>query len=442
MYSTQSFCAISAFASNQPGVTSPIGELTTYAKTFTKELGQYHSSTLAGYDFLNFISEEDEVKVAVPPTIVNQGVALVDEAVRITLGSTGELFFDEILLALRTKGETIGATNINIGAMYESNGEWVPEWISWSDSATVGENTHRVWLTRSAFEAQYSNYEITVVAPIDDLDLFFNPGSIVETMIKGITFTHMIQRADDAKDGNPETILSSEAYEYNDPVSSSRRLDVNWTVLIYGPAGNDPDLIRDTLVDYILANSDRPREDWALIFPDIFKRTEFVFAPFWDSYALEQSVFNHGIYSPIQDHGRVVSWLTEQANGYMAGHIANVAQILAFPYRSLQIASVGHPENREGKTRISEHYPDYINVSSTDTDFGRMSIPTQEWLNIMVMLVKTAESLTPSVPVPPGYYRVVRGDKTYVAKSHKRVLLLCLAKNSIASSAPAPDPEV
>ena len=59
MYSTKSFCNIIAFASQEPGVVSPIGELTTYAKTFTKELGFYRHSTLERYELLNFSSIEN-----------------------------------------------------------------------------------------------------------------------------------------------------------------------------------------------------------------------------------------------------------------------------------------------------------------------------------------------------------------------------------------------
>lgn len=432
MYSTKSFCNVFAFASNEPGVVSPIGELNTQAETFTKELGIYHHSSIDGYDLLNFSSVNGTTKQAMTPANVDQAIALVDHVVTMTLGTSGELYYDEVLLALKTKAETLNANTVNMGAMVSDGTHWVPEWISWTDANTgAGDNQHKVWLALGAFNNQYTDYEIVVVPPWDDLDSFFNPGSIVETRVKAITPTQMMERAEVAKDGHPVTVLRTDPYEYRDPVNTTRRFDVYWTVLIYGPAGNDPDIIRDALVDYILANSTHTRDEWAVIFPDIFKRTEYVFAPFWSNYAAEQTVFNQGVYSPIADQSKTVDWLTAQANGYAVDHIKANAQTMGFPYRSMLMGVIGHVENRDGKMKITDYYADFINVGSESTDFGRMSIPTQEWAVVMMDLVKTAEAMNASTDMPRGMYRVVRGNKTYVGKTHNRVLLLVLAKYSI-----------
>ncbi|BAW19324.1 putative virion structural protein [Ralstonia phage RP31] len=431
MYSTKSFCEVFAFASNEPGVISPIGELTTFAETFTKELGIYHHSSLDGYDLMNFSSVQDGVKKSMSPVNVDQAVALVDQVVKATLSTSGELFYDEVLLALKTKADSLNVTSVNMGAMVSDGTHWVPEWISWVDANTgAGDNQHKVWLALDSFKNQYTDYDIVVVPPFDNLDIFFNPGSIVESNVQAITPTQMMERADAAKAGNPETVLRTDPYEYRDPVNTSRRFDVYWTVLIYGAAGNDPDIIRDALVTYILANSTHGRDEWATIFPDIFKRTEFIFAPFWLSYAAEQRVFDYGIYSPIVDNANPVAWLTNEAYGYTVDQIKAVSQVMGFPYRSMQMAVVGHIENRDGKMKITDYYPDFINVGTESTDFGRMSLPTQQWASVMMDLIKTAEAMNDSTDMPRGMYRVVRGNKTYVGKSYNRLLLLVLAKYS------------
>lgn len=436
MYSTKSFCNVLAFASNEPGVNSLIGEITTYGQTFTKELGYFHHSTLDGYDLLNLSSETDGTKKAMPQTNIDQAIELVDHVVRLTLGTSGELYYDEVLLQLKTKAESLNAVAVEMGAMVSANGRWVPQWISWTDAGSVDANVHKVWLAIEAFKNQYTDFEIVVVPPFDDLDSFFNPGGIVESRIKAITPTQMMERADAAKAGNPETLTRTDPYEYRDPVNTLRRFDVYWTVVIYGPAGNDPDVIREKLSEYILSKSNFTRDDWAKIFPDIFKRTEFIFAPLWNSYAAEQRVFDHGVYSPILNHGYPVQWLGEHAVDYSADHINTVAQVIGFPYRSMQMAIVGHWENRDGKTRITDFYPDFINVGTESTDFGRMSLPTQEWAKIMMTMVTLAEKMDTATDLPKGTYRVVRSGKTYLARSVNRVLMLILAKsNTIAPAA-------
>lgn len=436
MYSTKSFCNVFAFASNEPGVNSPIGEITTYAQTFTKELGNYSHSTIKGYELLNFISEADGVKQSMPQTNVDQAIALVEHVVRLTLGTSGELYYDEVLLQLKTKAESLNADTVEMGAMVSANGRWVPQWISWSDAGSTDANIHKVWLSLEAFKNQFTDNEIVVVPPFDDVDYFFNPGSLVESRVKAITPTQMMERADAARAGKPDTLTRTDPYEYRDPANTARKFDVYWTVLIYGPAGNDPDVIREKLVDFILSRSTHTRDEWAVIFPDIFKRTEFVFAPFWSNYAAEQRVFDHGVYSPIIDYINPVDWLIENAVGYPADHIRSVAQVMGFPYRSMQMAVVGHIENRDGKTRVTDFYPDFINVGTESTDFGRMTPATQEWAKLMMTLVGQAENVDVSTDLPKGTYRVTRGNKLYVARSFNRVLLLILAKsNTIAPAA-------
>lgn len=430
MYSTKSFCNIVAFASQEPGVVSPIGELTTYAKTFTKELGFYRHSTLERYELLNFISKKDNVAIQVPQSNVDQAVSLVDYVTKLTLSTSGELYYDEVLTQLIALGGTVNATNVSIGAMVNSGRWWVPQWISWTDVGNSVTNTHKVWISLPAFVSQYTDYEIVVVPPIDNLDQFFSPGNIVERIIKSITTSQMIERAELAKGGFPETKIRSDPYEYNDPMDETRRLDVEWGVLIYGAAGNDPDIIRDALVDYILKHSTHARDEWAVIFPDIFKRTEFVFAPFWDNIAIAGRVFAKGIYSPIIDNKQTADWLIEHVPDYAPEHILAVSQVFSYPYRSTQIASVGHIENKNGKVRISDLYPDYINVDPTSTDFSRMAADTQNWSIAMMRLITIAESITPSTDLPVGVYRVSRGIKQYVAQSINRVLMLVLTASS------------
>lgn len=428
MYSTKSFCNVLAFASIEPGVVSPIGELTTYAKTYTRDLNILHNADLDGLDLFVFNSAIDGAAVAMNQTVANQAIALVDHAVKATLVQTSEISYDEALMSLLTFAEANDAYALEIGPMVNSGDWWVPEWISFSSNGIVGENTHKVWLSLEAFKNQYTDYKIVVVPPFENLDLFFNPGSIVESQVKAITPTQMMEQIDVAKDGNPETIIRTDPYEYRDPVNTARRFDVYWAVVIYGQAGNDPDLIRDELVNYILANSTHTREQWAVLFPDIFKRTEFVFAPFWDQYAAEQRVFTHGVYSPIIETSRITDWMKQQAPDYPEEHIDAATMVLSWPYRSMQIATIGHMENKDGKIRITDHYPDYIAVGTESTDFGRMSVETQAWAMMMMELLIVAENLNASTDLPRGMFRINRQGKVYAGKTYNRVLFLVAPK--------------
>lgn len=431
MYATKSFCNVSAFIKNQPNVNSPIGELTTHAATFSRNTATFHSATIGGYDLINFSSKENEQKQIMRTAAVEQAIALVHEAVRMTLGTSGELYQDEVHRVLVQKAEALKANNVQTGRMISDGVRWVPRWISWSDTTDSRENEHIVWLSIDDFVVDYPEYEIIVVPPVDNLDSFFFPGSVVESTIRAITPTQMMERAENAKGQNPTTWRASEPYSYRDPVNTSRVIDVYWQTMGYGEAGNDPDLKRDALVSYILANSTRSREDWAVIFPDIFRRTEIVFVPMFDKYAAEARVFDHGIYSPIVDNSAVVKYARKGAPEYPMEHVIDNAQVFSFPYRSLAIASIGHIENRDGKVKLTDHYPDYMSVPTTSTDYGRMSVATQQWAEKLLELIILAESWTIATRLPKGIYRVKRGERTYISATINRVLMLVMVKSDI-----------
>lgn len=428
MYYTKSFCNVLAFASNEPGVNSVIGELTPFAKTFTKELGQYHHSTLDGYDLYNFSSLRNSVAIQMRATAVNQAIELVNKVVTTTLGRTGELYADEILAMLMVFSPSINVDSVEVGAMVTDGRYWVPTWISWHDSTDTNDNSHKVWLGIDAFTRQYTDNEIVVVPPFDNVDDFFLPGSLVESRLKAITPSQMMERSELAKGKFPETFRRTEVYAYTDPNNTSRIVDSYWTVLIYGPGGNNPDLIQDAIANYILANSSRPRSDWIKVLPDIFKRNEYVFVPMFDRYASGQRVLSHGIYSPLFTSKELVDYLKNWVPDYSAAHVTNYGQAIGFTYRSLVAAVIGNIENKDAKFKLSDAYPDYMNVPTDDPDLNRMSQDTQEWVMLINELIVLAENWTEASDLPQGVSLVTRAGKKFIARSHKRTLMLVLAK--------------
>lgn len=437
MYNTKSFCNVSAFVKNDPNQNSVIGELTTQALTFSREVASFHHTTIDGYDLINFFSRNNDTKEIMRRTAVDQAVAFVDLCVRTTMGTSGEIFQDEIHRAIVALAGTpaIKANNIDTGPMVNDGTHWVPSWISWTDTNDTRENEHIVWLAVDDFMAEFPDWEIKVVTPVDNLDSFFNPGSMVEAMVKAITPTQMMERAENAKGGFPTTWRRSDPYMYYDPMNSSRKFDVYWDVLGWGDAGNDPDLIREEMVKYILANSTHTRDEWAVIFPDIFKRTEIVCTPLWDKYAADARVFDHGIYSPFVDNADTEKYAKIGAPNYAAAHVKTNAQIFAFPHRSIAIASIGHVENRDGKVKLSQLYPDYMAVPFQSTDAGRMSVETQAWVEKFLEMLLIAETWTSATRMPRGIYKITRNNKTYISATINRVLFLILVKSELSSLA-------
>ena len=79
-------------------------------------------------------------------------------------------------------------------------------------------------------------------------------------------------------------------FKWHNPVNRQAELDTNWYVLIWGDAGDNIDSVREKIQDTILANSTHSRDEWKEVFPEIFKRNEFIIVPQWDVFSNENKV--------------------------------------------------------------------------------------------------------------------------------------------------------
>jgi hypothetical protein len=448
MYASKSFCNIKALISNQPGIIAPAGEISPAARTFSREVGYYSDAAKPGLQVVNFKCVSNQVQPGpggidgpslakvMDGFVVSQVVGLTDFCYQRAVNTTGQIFADELLVLLRDYAPTVNATNVTIGQVQSHNGLWLPEWIKWENTYTPNatppeQSDHQVWLVNQSFVEQYSDYEIIVVPPLDNLDLFFTTGANVANLINAITIPQTMERIQLARSDNPETILRSNDYDYINPLDNTQRVRVNWPVLIHGNAGDNIDAIKEAMIEYILANSTRNRQDWTRIFPDIFKRTEFICAPGWQFYAIPNATLREGVYSPITNPSDAIAYIKQVANEYPAAHVEEHTTVLGFPYRSVSIVSIGGTDNRQNKFRIDEIFPDYINVSTSSNEFNRMSLDTQNWVSMMERLVITAESMTETTTMPQGMMKMKRSGILYAVKTYQNIQYLVASKRSV-----------
>ena len=431
MYASKSFCNVDAFLSNTPGQNSSVGELSTYGQTFTRELGVYQDAAQPGYTLLNLKSANDTGPVALNNSLKAQAIGIVHYVVNKALTTTGQIFPDELLQELVTWAAANNASQVAIGPVLEHDGKWVPNWIRWKSGHVVEDNENTVWLAIDSFVGEYSEYEIVVVPPLDNLDLFFSSSSNIASLLAQLTTPVLFDRVQDYRNGNPDTITRTDLYDWINPLNSTDKQSTPWPVLIYGPAGNNIDAIKDALIDYILANSTHTRQEWTVIFPDIFRRTEFIMAPHWHKYAIPNMTLQHGIYSPITNPGEALAFLKQVANQYASDHVDDNACVMGNPHRSLTVSVVGSAENRDALFRIDAVFEDYINVSSTSIDFNRMDPVTQAWAIMIGEMLPVAEEMTEFTTMPQGMMKMTRDGILYVVKTYNNIQYLVASKRSV-----------
>lgn len=426
MYVFKGFALHELLQNNAVGIINPIGELSTHSLTYSREKGMYVSAAAPNISLVSFQSTQDGAQVPVDFLVANKILDICNWVYTKTLSTGGPLFGDELLAQLLVAFQTT-ATDFKCGAIVNDGARYAPEWVSWKLTG-YGDNFVRVWFSDPSFRAQYDEFSMTVIPPIDNLDDFFLFGTVVEDLLKSRSYSQSMEMIQAAKMTVPETIVRAETYDYHDPLVPSHLVPTNWSLLIYGQAGNNIDSIKDALVEYILTHSTHTRDEWIKILPDLFKRTEFTIVPLWDQFAIPNRILEAGIYSPIANVPRSIAIITRIASGYPGSHINANMSIMGNPYKSLAVIAVGGPENRDDKFKLGDVFPDYISVSSTSHDFNRMSAMTKAWVEILDRLIITAESMTEFTDIPKDMTRLKRNGTLYAVRTYLNVQYLVAAK--------------
>jgi hypothetical protein len=421
------FVTINALISNTPDVVSPIGEMSTWAMTYTKERGEYIDNAIPGYRLVS-AKNIDHNLGEVPVDLLD--VTQVLQVVRsFYVYGTAHLrpyardhFRDTIIANFYDK-----IYNLNFGKFVDNGTLALPEWISWENLTNPG-STVKIWLANQAFVDQYDEYDTTVVPPFAPVDnFFFSPGK-VKDLVDTIDLSKMMDKVQDAKGTNPETFIRTLTFNYIPPTVGVPSIPTNWNVLIYGIKGDNIDAIKDAIIEHILANSTHTRTQWEAILPDLFKRTEFVILPRWDLESVQNLEIQNGLYSSIVDPLETIDYATRNIAFYPSTFIQSNINIVPFPFNAISLVIVNGFNNIAGKLKLTDIFPDYIPVGPTSLDFNRMMLRTQGWVEALAGMLVTAESMDGLSGVPGKMRRIQRDGKLYLSMVYDNINFLMAAK--------------
>lgn len=439
MYTIKGFMLVQPMADNDPNQVSVLGELSTYARTYSRDLGHYSNDAYTDIDFVSFLSEDSvngaqALPLAYSSIILEIGQWMYDQAL---LGSftTNAADCASAVLA-HFSGQIV---DVSVGNMVQYSGStYLPEYIAFSKEPNATEpNTIKIWFSDAAFRTQYDEYEITIVPPIDNVDGLIQPALEVKALLDAVTDTVKMERVQTASDGDPATTIKTVEYDWSNPSDPSIVLSTPWTILIYGIAGNNIDIIKAELASYILANSTNVQSVWEQYIPDIFRSTEFILTPLWDRYSIPNETMVAGIFSPTILVSDMLSKAQATAPDYDAAHVESVLCSSVAIYRSTAFLAVGGPDNRDGIDVLYDQFPDYFVVSSTSLDFGKMSNDTQGWVTLLTRMLDVANDMTEFSELPVDMSRLNRGGVMYVAASYQDVQYLVVSRQSYETLFPA-----
>tara|TARA_B100000700_G_scaffold208593_1_gene229258 strand:+ start:12183 stop:13508 length:1326 start_codon:yes stop_codon:yes gene_type:complete len=430
MYMLKGFMTIQALADNAPGQIATLGELSTHAKTYSRELGYYNNSQYPDVDFVSFHSvDTNGLDVVVPSThsdvLLHLGQWMYENSVNgILIGEPD----DFVTKVLNEFSEQI--SDLTTGRMLEnSQGNFLPEYIQFK-VRNQDDNYIKIWFSDDSFRRQYDEYEILVVPPVENVDDLFKTPQEVKALLDEMDDSKRMLRIEQTREQNPDTHTRVDMYTWHNPLQMEYELSTPWTVIIYGAAGNTLDRIRRATVEWVLENSAYPEDEWEKFIPDLFKVTEFLITPLWDEYSIPNETLTAGLNSPIIDYNIILEKARATATQYPDVHVDQYTQVSVANYKSLGFIVVGGTENRDGIYTFKAQFPDYIVIPTSSNEFGRMSPITQEWVMKFSEMLKIAETMDTFSDVPLGYTRVIRDNVMYVAMMHDQVQYLVVSQKS------------
>lgn len=426
MISIKGFVEIPSFANNAAGEVAPLGELSPISKTYSTEIGIYTSPIHPLFN-LRVFSSYNETETNEP--LSNHQI----ERAFLILGyiyqqmESGNTSDRTALLNQLSTQFAAQIEQINAGPIVNGVSD-LPQWISWKN---IGEDTYyRFWFSDGAFKNQYDISEIKVVLPLNPPDQFFLHPNNVKTLIAGITPATIVSQMNAAIGNTPQTSLNVLTFDFVNPLDPSDRTPVYFGTIIHGWTANNLDAQKTAIIDLIMANTTHTREEWTVIFPDLFKRTEFIIVPMFDRYAIPNMVVQAGIYSPYVPVNDILAYTQTYAADYPVSHVNAHTGVVSLVHRSLIAAVIGSPENMDEKYSLMDFYSDYIAINSVSHDFNRMELTTQQWAIMLDTAVKLAEVYDINSEMLPNMSRVRRNDILYIAFSHNNVQYLVPIKSN------------
>jgi len=433
MYTLKGFFAYLPLVNNSADQVALFGELSADSMTYGKDKAIYTSDVSPQTTLVAFHSINDERAVEVPSTIVTNalkiGQFLYSRAIANNIPDSPITLNQQVNAEFNTSLQ-----DFTCGVISSDGRVKLPEWISYTDT-TVARQTSAVtlWLSDASFRSQYPEYEIEVIPPFANLDDFFQDPLKVKAKLDQYNLVTKMDEVQAKRGQYPYTLLRGQEYDYQDPRNPSTKYPTFWLPLIYGQAGNNPDIIRQAIVDFVLENSTHSQDEWVEVLPDLFKTTEFIITPFWMNYSVPNKDYQAGIYSPTLRPAKALELLKKTTKGgkFTEQWIAKQYETSAFMYKSLALGIVGNPDNRGGITQFSEQFNDFMLVTNNSDDFNRMSVATQEFVVLLTNLIKVAETFTQYTSVPVGMARVIREGVVYISAYYDNVNYLVAAKPSI-----------
>jgi hypothetical protein len=248
-------------------------------------------------------------------------------------------------------------------------------------------NTFNVYLTDGAITQFYKEHEIIVVPPCVNIDDLMVNSSLLKVAVET---------------GNDQGFFNGLSYSAPTYIAKRRVSRVSgesvetvlFSLLVYGESGNNGELQREAIVDYITANTKLPLSGWKQVYPSLWTSRINVVIPDWWSVAIQPTAMRDIIYSCGRNNPEVnalVSQYLPQADMSKDSYRST----FPMPYKGIEVTVVYPTLTEVGKLSDFHYdYPDYISVGPMEREFSYMSSKTKGVALFLLKAVELAEDIS------------------------------------------------
>lgn len=414
------FASITQYVNNAPGAISDIGELSVWSQTYSMTKGEFANPSYPGFTLTTFsvtdvTNGKDQVLNATESTLVLRVAFECNKYATTHPGPLDPMDFQNSIQATMF-GEI---QNLTLGALVQGPGVEMPAWFEYTE-AKNDKNIVKIWISDPSFSSEYPDFDIAVVPPHDDVNIFAGNWQTAVDKVKEWNNLRLIEAVQEAKNRNPETYLRYYEFDFVNKNNKTQKSPTSWYILVYGEAGDNEDAHKDAIIDKLVKDTGKPSDFWEPIFPDLFKRTEFILYPRWDKLSVPNVSNLTALYSPFNDVTEVSTYVKKKCTFYPSTHFTG--NIFDFPltFKSITINGVNGINNVDDQKKLWQVWPDYIAVDTSSNDFQRMQERTKEWVHFMMRLIISAETATTTSGLPQGLRRSMIDNKMYIVGSHNK----------------------
>lgn len=398
------FCNINAMTDGTVSNTSPLGELSSDARTYSADKTTIANKNYSSVSAEIFSCKEDGIIKNMPLGSYDFLLQILED---IVVNFTSVIGFEEQFNSRITNAVFEAA-----GEPVSHNGKSLPAFCSFT--ATVsGEPCHfSIWFADAVFKRDYNEYEIRVLPPIP------NPGDLDSShtdllnILEEYEYSERIDALELLRDKDPCTKVVTLKLKWVDP-NNDINMVLTWTLIVFGNRGLIYDNQIQAIRDYLTQNTTKTPNEWAVWLPDLVIHSTLTIIPLWDKIALHSSGSIQYIHSPTMYANDFKNVLRKTY-----GRTPTIEEIDKTIHAICYYKSIGfiaYPEPNSGENSLFlDIYPDYALVALNDININRLTSATRAAIYGIEKAIRIAENYTAGTQLPFDIQVLVEGGKTYL----------------------------